>query len=509
MRKTLLALLLSVGPALAAQGQTLPTPLGSSPLPPMQPSGIDVSLTPLYTVPADATTEPFARIQYVQSLADGRTFTNNVNGTLFVNTAGTSPTPYLSIQNQNVGATVGPDPNGPGFMGVAFHPNFDGDPNQPGYGVFYTTTNIGSLTTPQHGVTTIGSIIPGGPVIQIREWTTTDPNAATFNGTSRVVIDIAGYADNHSSGMIAFNPTATPGSADYGNLYIGSGDGLFNDGNQNAQNLGVPQGKMLRINPLQSGNQPFTIPADNPFINTQGALPEVWAYGLRYPQSFGWDSATGKMYINDLGQAAIEEVDLGIAGANYGWSAEAGTYGTGYDYGQGSSDQHIYPLPAALQGLYTLPIAQYDHSVNYALGSGFVYNGAAIPALDGLYVMQDIVTGNLMTFNPNDTSNSGLANVTSLQLVANGQATTFEDQLGYPSWLNGPRADCRLSQDANGELLDACKGTGTVYQLTAASLAADIPEPTTIALLIPALFSLSLRERTGVRVRQQSARSPA
>jgi hypothetical protein len=499
MRTTLLALLLTTVHALTqAQAQTVPAPLGDNPLPPVQPSGIDVSLTPLYTVPADSTTEPYARIQYVQSLPDGRYFTNNVNGTLFVNTAGSTPTPYLSIQNQNVGAVVGPDPNGPGFMGVAFDPNFDGNPNLPGYGVFYTTTNIGALTAPQPGVTTIGSIIPGGPVIQLREWTTTDPNAATFSGTSRVVMDIAGYADNHSSGMIAFNPTAQPGSADYGMLYIGSGDGLFNDGNQTAQNLGVPQGKMLRINPLQSGDQPFTIPADNPFVNTPGALPEIWAYGLRYPQSFGWDSATGTMYINDLGQAAIEEVDVGIAGANYGWSLEAGTFGTGYDYGQGSSDQNIYPLPAALQGLYTPPVAEYDHSINYALGSGFVYNGSAIPALDGMYVMQDIVTGNLMTFNPNDTSGpDGTATVTSLQLVADGQATTFEDQLGYPSWLNGPRTDCRLSQDANGELLDACKGTGTVYELTAASLSTDltdVPEPATIALLIPAI-ALARRRR--------------
>jgi glucose/arabinose dehydrogenase len=488
------ALLLTLLPALASHAQSVPAPLGTSPLAPMQPSGINVSLTPLYTVPADATTEPFARIQYVQSLPDGRTFTNNVNGTLFVNTAGGTPTPYLSVQSQTPNATFGPDPNGPGFMGVAFSPNFDGDPTKPGYGVFYTTTTIANTGTPEAGVTTIGNIAQGGTEMQLREWTTTNPNAATFSGTSRVVMDIAGYVDNHSGGMIAFNPTATPGSPDYGMLYIGSGDGLFNDGNQNAQNLAVPQGKMLRINPLQSGNQPFTIPADNPFVNSPGALPEVWAYGLRYPQSFGWDSATGKMYINDLGQAAIEEVDLGIAGANYGWSAEAGTYGTGYDYGQGSGDQNIYPLPAALQGLYTLPIAQYDHSVNYALGSGFVYHGSAIPALDGLYVMQDIVTGNLMTFNPNDTSDNGLATVTSLQLVANGQPTSFEDQLGYPSWLNGPRTDCRLSQAADGELLDACKGTGTVYELTAGSLSTDIPEPAT-ALLLGVAAALALCRR--------------
>ena len=473
---------------LARAAMALPAPIDTSTFSAVPSSGIAVNLTPLFTVPADADTPPYARIQYVTSLPDGRMFTNNVNGSLFVNTAGAAATPYLQIQNQNVGAVVGPDPNGPGFLGVAFNPNFNGDPTQPGYGVFYTSTNIANPGTPIPGVATIGNPAIGSNEIQIREWTATDPSASTFSGTSRVVVDIAGYADAHSSGMIAFNPTAKPGSADYGNLYIGSGDGLFNDGNQNAQNLGVPQGKMLRINPLASDGQPYTIPAGN--MTGAGTLPEIWAYGLRYPQSFSWDSKTGTMYINDLGQAQVEEVDVGVAGANYGWSQREGTYATGYAYGQTSDDQNIYPIPANSNGLYTDPIAQYFHNGEYALGSGFLYEGSAIPALDGLYVMQDIVTGHIMLFNPADAGPGTLAPISELQIELNGQTIDPHTDLGYDSWLNGPRTDCRLSETSAGELLDACKANGTVYSITAADLPTDLPEPGALLLLgLPAIFA--------------------
>ena len=88
-------------------------------------------------------------------------------------------------------------------------------------------------------------------------------------------MQIGGYTDSHSNGLIAFNPTAARGMPDYGALYIGSGDGYYNDTDQNAQSLAVPQGKMLRINPLQAGAQAYTVPADNPFRTIAGALPEI------------------------------------------------------------------------------------------------------------------------------------------------------------------------------------------------------------------------------------------
>ena len=197
---------------------------------------------------------------------------------------------------------------------MTFQSNFAGDAGQPGYGKFYTTSYAANS-----GSSTLGDNT--GPVVaQVGEWSTAIPIAGTFSGTSRVVLAISGYSDEHSSGAIAFNPAAKPGSADYGNLYIGSGDGAYNDANQKAQVLSAPQGKMLRINPLASGAAPYIVPADNPYVGRAGVLPEIYASGLRFPQSFSFDAKTGQLYINDLGQAAIEEVDVGKAGANYGWS---------------------------------------------------------------------------------------------------------------------------------------------------------------------------------------------
>lgn len=468
-------LLAALGLVTATPARALPAPLTGADFAPIKPSGITVALNPLFTIPADAGAAPLARIQYVTSLADGRMFTNNVNGSLFVNTVGSAPAPYLQLQNQNVGATVGPDPNGPGFMGVAFHPNFAGDPNKAGYGQLYTETYVGSSTAP---------LIGGGDpahVVEVREWTTATPNAASFSGTSRVVTAIS----TQGGGTIAFNPTAPPNSADYGNLYIGVGDATFNDADHAAQNLGVAQGKMLRINPMQSGTKPYTIPAGNPFTTTTGVLPEIWAYGLRYPQSFGWDSVTGTMYINDLGQAGLEEVDIGKAGANYGWSQREGTVATGYAYGQSADDQNIYPLPpGSSNGLYTDPIAQWAHSEGYALGSGFLYRGTAIPELFGLYVMQDIVTGRIFVFDPTQASGTSVAPVYELGVTQDGQLINLRSTFGYDSWLNGPRIDARLSLGPNGELLDAFKATGTVYALSDTTA---VPEPASFALLLTAV----------------------
>ena len=177
----------------------------------------------------------------------------------------------------------------------------------------------------------------------------------------------------------------------------------LNDGAQEAQDLSAPQGKRLRINPLASATAPYTVPAGNPFVDKAGVLPEIFASGLRFPQSFGWDTGgTGQMFINDLGQAALEEVDLGKAGDNYGWSQRAGTLATGY--AQGVNDpvnEQLYTTPAK-DPAYTDPIAEYWHSEGAALGSGFLYRGTAIPALTGQYVLADIVVGRLFYFDPAD-----------------------------------------------------------------------------------------------------------
>ena len=473
----------ALGAVLAASvgANAQPAPLTTTGFPRIQPSGITVSITPYFNVPADSATAPLARINYVVPEA-GRLFTNDMAGQIYVTgPAGGTATPYLDMTAQGVPAVVN-FPTGTGLAGFAFHPNFAGDPAKPGYGDFYTTSTVVNTAGP---AANLGNGT-GADMVQVREWHTGTPLAPTFSGTSRVVMNVDGYTDGHSNSAIAFNPTAKPGSADYGNLYIGSGDGHYNDADQNAQNLGVPQGKMLRINPLQGPNgQPYTVPSDNPFVGHAGTLPEIYAYGLRFPQTFSWDPVTGTMYINDLGQDVVEEVNIGVAGANYGWSQREGTFATGYAYGLGSGDENVYPIPVSSLGAgYTDPIAEFDHSEGDALGSGFVYRGSAIPELYGKYVMQDIVTGRIFIFDPAAVPVGGQAMLTELTLSQNGQPFVLDDVDGYYSpILKGPRVDARLSQNSIGELLIEVKATGEVYELGPSA----VPEPVALAILLPAL----------------------
>lgn len=473
----LAAAVLICGPAFA-----IPAPLPDTVLPPIGASGITLRMSKLIQVPNDSAAAPTAKINYVVSPGDGsgRLFINDLSGTLYQSTrAGGTATPYLDL-TRTVPLVVGSGVGNPGFTGVAFHPDF-GTPGAAGYGKFYTSeevANTGAATSLGDG--------GGANVVEVREWTATNPAAAAFSGTSRVVMTVSGYTDEHSNGQIAFNPTARPGSADYGKLYVGSGDGHYNDADRKAQDLTQPQGKMLRIDPLATAaGAPYSVPGDNPFVGQAGALPEVWASGLRSPQDFGWDPKTGTMYINDLGQAHIEEVDVGRAGANYGWGNRAGTFATGYAYGQGSDDEDIYPVPAGDTAAYVDPIAEYDHEEGLALGSGFLYRGAAVPALYGKYVMQDIVNGRIFTFDPASASAGNEAVLSEVMLAdADGAPLNLYTAYGYVGY-NGLRVDARLSVDPDGELLMALKADGAVFALTA-----DVPEPASLVLLAVGLVAV-------------------
>jgi glucose/arabinose dehydrogenase len=129
---------------------------------------------------------------------------------------------------------------------------------------------------------------------------------------------------NHNGGHLAFGPD------NY--LYIGLGDGgSGGDPQGNAQRLDTWLGKMLRIEvdpQYVPEGQPYGIPEDNPFIGQEGALPEIWALGLRNPWRYSFDRETGDLWIADVGQNAIEEINLApgtSAGLNYGWNPMEGT----------------------------------------------------------------------------------------------------------------------------------------------------------------------------------------
>ena len=146
--------------------------------------------------------------------------------------------------------------------------------------------------------------------------------------TERPILFVEQPFENHNGGNLAFGPD--------GYLYIGLGDGgsAF-DPMGNAQNLGVLLGKMLRIQPrlpdgsLPPGDEAYAIPVDNPFVGRPEARPEIWAYGLRNPWRYSFDRETGDLWIGDVGQGDLEEIDVRPAdspgGENYGWVFLEGT----------------------------------------------------------------------------------------------------------------------------------------------------------------------------------------
>lgn len=191
--------------------------------------------------------------------------------------------------------------------------------------------------------------------------------------TATILLTVEQPFGNHKGGMLAFGPDRY--------LYIGLGDGgSANDPNNNAQSLDSLMGKILRID--VDGDAPYSIPADNPFVNTEGARHEIWAYGLRNPWRFSFDRQSGDLWIGDVGQNAYEEIDFQDStsggGINYGWRNREGNLCR--------NGEENCELPGA-----TDPLLSYFRVGNQAVTGGYVYRGSAIPALNGTYLFADFV----------------------------------------------------------------------------------------------------------------------
>jgi hypothetical protein len=175
------------------------------------------------------------------------------------------------------------------------------------------------------------------------------------------------------------------------------GDGHVPGGNAQSLAAGNVLGKILRINPLgrNSANGQYGIPASNPFVGKPGA-DEIFAYGLRNPFRMSFDSKTGKLWVGDVGQNDVEEVDIVTNGGNYGWPIKEATFL--FDDGNSLPDSHAFVYqnsPGSPAGLID-PIALYDHvdaegapETRVAIVGGFVYRGDGIDALKGRYVFGD------------------------------------------------------------------------------------------------------------------------
>jgi glucose/arabinose dehydrogenase len=196
---------------------------------------------------------------------------------------------------------------------------------------------------------------------------------------------------NHDGGTVCFG-------AD-GCLYIVHGDGgAGNDPYDNAQNLGVLFGKILRIDvDHKDEGKNYAVPKDNPFVGTKGALPEIWAYGLRNPWRISFDRKTGQLWCADVGQNLFEEIDLIVKGGNYGWNRREGFHPFG---GRGTGRQKEF----------IEPIWEYNHEVGKSITGGTVYRGKQFPELEGHYLHADYVTSKIWALKYDEKLNRVTAN---------------------------------------------------------------------------------------------------
>ncbi|MEO1584669.1 MAG: PQQ-dependent sugar dehydrogenase [Planctomycetota bacterium] len=274
-------------------------------------------------------------------------------------------TPFLDIDASVFGGNSGQDERG--LLGLAFDPDYETNGR---FFVNYTYTVGQQLNTR----------------IESFERDDSDSSGNTADVSSRqTILEFAQDFNNHNGGWLGFGPD--------GYLYIATGDGGSGfDPRNRSSDLTQLLGKMLRID-VSSGSG-YTVPNDNPFLQVSGARPEIWAYGLRNPWRTSFDTATGDLWIADVGQGAREEINFQPAssagGEHYGWRCREGNIAT----------PSITGCPSDLS-LYTDPIWDYVSSGRCSVVGGYVYNGCAIPELQGLYVWGDYCTGEVIAIDPN------------------------------------------------------------------------------------------------------------
>ena len=483
------ALALPAAAVLAMAGPALAIPGNPGPYAPITQTGPVVPLQTVATLPQSANPgDPLApaRPNFLGPSPDGRTFVVDQRGPLYTVLPQGGVSQYLDLRSFNLGLQN--DNAERGFSTFAFHPNFAGDPKQPGYGKLYLEFST-SNTAPTPDFSTSGRSHDE----VLYELTTNKPLAATFTpapgSQPRQVLRVAEPFTNHNGGQIAFNPNAAPGTADYGNLYVGLGDGgSGGDPLGSGQNASTPLGAILRIDPLGNNGQggDHGTVADNVFAsdNNPSTLAENYAIGFRNPQRFSFDrGGTGKMFIGDVGQGSIEEVDVGQNGGNFGWNVREGSY----TYVDGGN----VAVPADPNDpRYVNPVAEYDHSEGAAVSGGFVYRGTAVPGLTGQYVFGDLSNGRVFSIDADSAA--------PVTVPADGQSGISEllfdlDGSGTPMTLlqivNAGRVGLRFGLGANDNLYVLSQADGTIRVI------APVPEPASAAVLIGGGLLLLRRRR--------------
>ena len=365
-----------------------PTPAESTPTPGWETASFSVHLEPIATgikLPV-----------LILSPLDGthRLFVLQRKGTIRVLQAGKLLSkPFLDLKGL-VSADVGQ-----ALQSMAFAPDFRSS------GLFYLSYNRK----------------PDGALVLARYHVAANSNVADPNSATEILV-IPQPEKGHSGGQLAFGPD--------GYLYFSVGDGGPTTDGKFAQPLNTLLGKLLRID---VSTLPYRIPPDNPFVNRADARPEIWAYGLRNPWRFAFDSANGDLYLVDVGDMAYEEVNFQPAsspgGANYGWHIMEG--------------KHCHtPAHECQTDALTLPIFEYPHAYGCAIVGGIVYRGERIAPLNGSYLFGDFCFGRLW----------------SISHTANGEWRASEV-------ANLDKRISAIAEDEEGNLYVAEFRTATLYRV--------------------------------------------
>lgn len=242
-----------------------------------------------------------------------------------------------------------------GLLGLAFHPDYETN------GLFYVNYTASG---------------PRRTVIAEYQRSTADPLVAD-PASQRILMQVNQPFSNHNAGKIAFGPD------EY--LYITMGDGgSGGDPENNGQTTTTLLGNLLRIDVTANAAGPYTVPADNPFVGAPGFRSEIYAYGLRNPWKFSFDSETDSLWLADVGQGEWEEINIVEAGDNLGWRLVEGPecFVGGCDLSAYDAPIFWYPHNGSQQG-------------GFSISGGIVYRGDLAPSLEGTYLYADFVNPRL------------------------------------------------------------------------------------------------------------------
>ncbi len=334
-----------------------------------------------------------------------------------------SVSPYLDI------SAVVNDAGEGGLLGMAFHPDYPATPE-----IFLSYTRD---SAPMRSV--FSRVILDNLVT---------PAAIGAGSIEQPILTVDQDFSNHNGGDIAFGPD--------GHLYIGLGDGgSGGDPNERAQDTTRLLGSFLRIDVtgpnVSFPANPYDIPPDNPFAGeakcgpagNANSCPEIYAWGVRNPWRWSFDSATGQLWAGDVGQGAREEVDIVMLGKNYGWDCREG-------FADFADDQ-----PSDCTGIYEDPVHDYPRSEGSSITGGRVYRGSAIDGRIGEYIYADYGSGRIWA------------------LRSDAQGGYVNEEL-----LDEPGGPVAFAADADGELYFANINNGRIYKLVAGAGGAGgtIPE---------------------------------